>query len=93
MRMSRVLGAAMLSGVMVMVGCASSDGAGEGAAASAEPVNGVCPIGGHAITAESPRVAYKGTTIAFCCNGCAEGFADMSEPERDAVLATARSGG
>lgn len=56
------------------------------------PVNTVCPIGGHEITEDAPMVTYKGTTIAFCCEGCYEGWQDMSVAERDEVLETTLEG-
>lgn len=89
LRFGLVLGAAGTLLVCGMVGCASGDTA---EVAQAEPMNTVCPIGGHAIPADAPTATHAGTTIAFCCEGCAGAFADMSDAERDGVVAAAMGG-
>ncbi|MEO0716576.1 MAG: hypothetical protein AAFY58_06260 [Planctomycetota bacterium] len=56
---------------------------------AAAPINTICPIGGHAIPEDAPTATVAGNTIAFCCEGCAGAFADMTDAERQDVLATA----
>ena len=68
--------------------CASNDNATVAAAPTA-PINTVCPIGGHAIPQDAPTATVAGNTIAFCGEGCAGAFADMTDAERQDVLATA----
>lgn len=58
---------------------------------AAMSVNKTCPIGGHKAVA-SKTVAYKGKTIGFCCSDCIESFNEMTEAEKDAVLAKASTG-
>ena len=56
--------------------------------ASLEPINTICPLGGHEVDAENPlTTTYKGYTIAFCCEGCAEAWPGEEETLKDEMLA------
>ncbi len=87
------LTAALASTLLAFTGCQCADCASNDdatvAAASTEPVNTVCPIGGHAIPDDAPTATLAGNTIAFCCSGCADAYADMSDSEKQDVLAEA----
>lgn len=85
--MKRNLLIGLVLGAGLLTGCQSADKA-ESAAAKATPVNEICPIGGHA-EPEMIHVAYKGKTIAFCCDGCVQDFGKMSEADKDKILAKA----
>ena len=87
MRMIGLLCVALTLGVSV--GCASNNGSEN---ATATPVNSICPIGGHEITSDSPTVAWKGQTIAFCCDGCHDAWNSSDNAERDEILKTALAG-
>lgn len=81
-----------LSGLLA-TGCASStDGASASGdqvvLASAGPVNTMCPIGGHDVNASIGTVVHKGQEVAFCCEGCLEGWEDMSDADRDEAVAS-----
>lgn len=51
------------------------------------PVNASCPFSGE--TADKDIVvAYRGYTVAFCCNGCQSRFAEkIGDAERDSLVA------
>lgn len=87
------LAAALASTLLAFAGCQCADCASNDdttvAAASTEPINTVCPIGGHVIPDDAPTATVSGTTIAFCCEGCSGAFADMTDAERQEVLKTA----
>ena len=56
--------------------------------ASNEPINTICPLGGHEVDAENPlTTTYKGYTVAFCCEGCAEAWPQETDESRDEMLA------
>ncbi len=44
------------------------------------PPQTVCPIMGHEVPAEGPRVLYKGVSYGFCCGGCEPTF--KANPEK-----------
>lgn len=52
-----------------------------------KPVNAECPFSGEPIDAEVVT-AYRGFTVAFCCNGCQGRFAEkITAAERDGMVA------
>lgn len=56
--------------------------------ASNEPINAICPLGGHEVPAEdAPMTTYKGYTVGFCCEGCAEAWPLETEESREEMLA------
>jgi hypothetical protein len=69
---------------LVALGCESAPKTAE--ANTPPAVNATCPVGGHEVEADAPRVAYKGSTIAFCCDHCETKFNKMTEAEKDEVL-------
>ncbi|MAY74488.1 MAG: hypothetical protein CMJ31_07265 [Phycisphaerae bacterium] len=79
-----------LATVGVTAGCASN---GANATASNElavqPVNEVCPIGGHDVVPSVGTVSYMGKEVGFCCEGCLDGWQAMTPAEKDAALAAA----
>lgn len=47
-----------------------------------------CPISGEKLPAKTlGATTYKGYNIAFCCPGCPEAFAGLSEKDKDAKIA------
>lgn len=98
---SRMMLASMVAAGVALAGCRAtsrddSASANDAAAAqvaaatpTAEPVNTICPIGGHEVPDFTRTVSYKGHTIAFCCDGCVEAWGDEDEAGRDAILAIA----
>jgi len=47
-----------------------------------------CPISGEKVPAKRlGATTYKGYKIAFCCPGCPDEFAALSEKEKDAKIA------
>lgn len=48
--------------------------------------NDACPFSGNAVNASVSTVSYQGKEIGFCCGGCAEKFAAMSDAEKAAAL-------
>lgn len=73
----------------LLAGCASSSKTDSAATASAEPVNTVCPIGGHDVPNNELTAVHKGHVIAFCCEGCAASWALEDEAGKDEILAIA----
>lgn len=84
------LAAALATTILTFTGCQCAECASnDNTTAAAAPINTVCPIGGHAIPEDAPTATVAGNTIAFCCEGCAGAFADMTDAEKQDVLATA----
>ncbi|RYX84995.1 hypothetical protein EON83_07030 [bacterium] len=47
-----------------------------------------CPIAGEKLhSRDVGPTTYKGYKIAFCCGGCPEAFAELSDKEKDAKIA------
>ena len=44
------------------------------------PPQTVCPVMGHDVPSDSPRVLYKGVSYGFCCGGCEPSF--KANPEK-----------
>ncbi|MGD9715185.1 MAG: hypothetical protein AB7V46_24485 [Thermomicrobiales bacterium] len=54
---------------------------------SATADNANCPIMGGEVTAEGGTVSWNGQTIGFCCEGCSEKWAALSDEEKAEALA------
>lgn len=54
---------------------------------SATADNANCPIMGGEVTAEGGTVSWNGQTIGFCCEGCSEKWAALSDDEKAQALA------
>lgn len=96
--MNRTLAATVCMSALVACGCAgqkvsedhcTQDPHPTARSVPGTPVNKLCPIGRHDTYPLAPRVAYKGSVIAFCCEDCLHEWDAMTEPQRDKVLATA----
>ncbi len=77
-----------------IVGCAESDNgsaSSSGSVAAATPVNENCPIMEGKVTPEGGTVQWNGKTIGFCCEGCDEKWAELSEEEKAEALAEANA--
>ena len=76
-----------------IVGCADSEtdsaSSSSGSVAAATPVNENCPIMEGKVTPEGGTVQWNGKTIGFCCEGCDEKWAELSEEEKAEALAEA----
>ena len=54
-------------------------------------INASCPImPDHAVSADGGTVEYKGDTIGFCCEGCIDGWNEMSDDEKAAYVASVK---
>ena len=87
--MTRLPFIAFAATAALLAGCASSSKTESAAVASAEPVNTICPIGGHEIPNNELPAVHDGHVIAFCCEGCAASWALEDEAGKDEILATA----
>jgi len=56
-------------------------------ASSREPVNTICPIGGHEITEAGGVHMFEGRVVGFCCEGCYDSWESLSRAERAAKVA------
>ena len=68
-----------------LAGCASE----HKTTASSAPVNSKCPISGKPVD-NTKTVSYKDKTVGFCCGGCPEKWAKLSDSEKDAKLAACK---
>jgi hypothetical protein len=50
-------------------------------------INANCPGMGEAVDPEVASYDWNGKQVGFCCNGCIEDFAGLSEDEKVAALA------
>jgi hypothetical protein len=90
-----------LTAAFALVGCKSDDNkttstpahteaaAATTTTASATPVNKVCPVSGKPVAADAKTVAYQGKTVGFCCSGCPEKWAKLSDADKTSKLAAA----
>ena len=80
---------------LAVVGCNSDTGSPSGAkpsktdTSSAKVANELCPIMLNEVEADGGTVEYKGKTIGFCCSGCDEKWAALSDSEKEEKLAAA----
>ena len=56
---------------------------------STVPVNTFCPIMGGEVQPDGGSANWNGTTVAFCCEGCAPKWEKLSEADKSAKLAAA----
>lgn len=99
--LSRALILALGVSAFGLVGCQSTqcatkgDGAAccgdgaceEGDAATISQVsNTTCPVSGGAVKSSVSTVSFEGKEVGFCCGGCAEKFAKMTDAEKTAAL-------
>ena len=85
--------ALVLASGFALVGCQSApESVEETSAAAPVIVNSYCPIGREEVDPSVETVTYKGVAVGFCCAGCQELWPTLSEAERDAFIAKARSG-
>ncbi len=77
---------ALAASAVMLSGCASTS---ETEAASAKPVNTICPIGGHEVPDNDLTATHNGYVVAFCCEGCADTWDGESQEGRDEILAAA----
>ncbi len=54
-----------------------------------QPVNANCPIMGGKVTSEGGTAIWNGQTIGFCCDGCSEKWAALTDEEKANALAGA----
>lgn len=54
---------------------------------SSQPINRNCPIMEGEVTPEGGTVSWNGQTIGFCCEGCSEKWAALSDEEKAQALA------
>ena len=82
--------AAVIVAPFLLAGCASQQEAETetawSEAASAEPINTICPIGGHEPEGEPILVSHNGYTVALCCAGCEMEWAGYTDDERGAIV-------
>lgn len=50
-------------------------------------INANCPGMGNPVDVSVPTYDWNGKTIGFCCDGCPEKFAKLSDAEKAAALA------
>ncbi len=55
------------------------------------PVNTICPIMGGEVMPEGGSAIWKGTTVGFCCEGCAPKWEKLSEEDKAAKLTAANT--
>jgi len=48
-------------------------------------VNSACPISGRSVEG-GPIVDYNGSQVGFCCNGCANGWNNKPDAEKQTYL-------
>lgn len=76
---------------LLLASCASSTPAApaKASAPATASINDLCPITGDT---SDPRfsAAYKGRTIAFCCENCLREFRETDEAGRAAIAAKVR---
>ncbi|MEM7755530.1 MAG: hypothetical protein AAF297_07815 [Planctomycetota bacterium] len=76
---------------LVLPACSSTETADTAQTAelvSTEPINTICPLGGHEIPTEGAlTTVYEGYTVGFCCEGCAEAWPQETEESRQEMLA------
>ena len=60
-------------------------------AATGEPINSKCPIGGEAIDPEV-TLDFAGAKIGLCCEGCRGDWDAMADADKTAWLDRVRSG-
>jgi hypothetical protein len=69
-------------------GCSSDKSADAGEAPAGTPAtttaaeNTKCPFSGNPVNAGAKTVAFQGHSVGFCCNGCSEKFAKMTDAEK-----------
>ena len=51
-------------------------------------VSNVCPMSSRKLASNSPTSTWDGKTIGFCCNGCKGRFDNMSDSEKNAMVAS-----
>ena len=70
----------------VSSGCSKSEPA---VIVSSIPVNTVCPIMGGEVQSDGGSAIWNGTTVAFCCEGCAPKWDKLSDEDKAAKLPAA----
>jgi hypothetical protein len=81
---------ACFAGFALCLGACNSNqtaGTEQPAAMAVKADNTVCPYSKAPVADGVTTVSHKGSTIGFCCEGCAGRFAKLSDAERDALLA------
>ena len=73
--------------VCALVACTTSESS-EPAETTVATVNTQCPMMGKPVAAEGGTADYHGQTIGFCCGGCSDDFAALSDVEKVAKLAS-----
>ncbi len=74
--------------VMGVSGCGGSGPAPSSASAADQIVNTVCPIMGGEV-ASDVTVDWNGRKVGFCCPPCIEEWAELTDDEKTAKLASA----
>lgn len=77
--------------MLALVACSSSPKAEKESAAvvsASAPVNKYCVLmPDHEVDAKNPvTVDYKGQKVGFCCEDCIDGWQQMSDAKKDAML-------
>lgn len=87
--MKQVIMTAVVLAAAVISGCAS----GSKDASASRPVNRMCPVMPEHDVPDSMAVTvvWKGKTVAFCCEDCAETWDKMSTAEKDRAVAAVRN--
>ncbi len=81
-----IIAAVVAAGALALTGCSSTETTTDTTAATATPVNTMCPLSGHEVPADAKTVVYKGQTVAFCCEACVEAWPQETEASRDEML-------
>jgi len=89
--MRTVVPAVLAAVALALPACSSSPKADADATAdltAGEPINTICPLGGHEVDPDNPlTTTYNGHTVAFCCEGCAEAWPEESDAAKQQMLA------
>ena len=76
----------VLSAVLMVSGCKTTEPTPTTAPASPGMINDTCPFSGEALDANSPTVAYMGKSVGLCCNGCRPRWEKMSDDDKKAKV-------
>ena len=82
-----ILPVVLAGSALTLTACSSAPKDDTAQIASFEPINTICPLGGHEVDAENPlTTTYAGHTIAFCCEGCAEAWPSETDESKQQML-------
>jgi len=56
---------------------------------AAATINKNCPVMGSPVTDDGGRYDWNGKNVGFCCPGCIEAFAELSDEDKTEAIADA----